>query len=278
MNMLADVSGGPPVVTDGAGVAAQGWWVREAERLLFAERARVPLELLSRRRPGIALEDAYRVQRAGAALREGSGARVVGHKVGLTSRAMQEQAGIDEPDSGVLLDVMAVPDGGTVRMGELMAPRVEAEIAFRLGTRLSGTGVEEAEAWAAVAEVFLALEVIDSRFPLAGITLADSVADNAACARFVLGGGVAPLADLSAEELVLRVDGAQEEGGRGWAVLGDPVRSLVWLARRLAFWGEELAPGDVVLAGAVHSSVPLRPGTTVSASSPRLPAVSVHVR
>ncbi|MGH3842473.1 MAG: 2-keto-4-pentenoate hydratase [Pseudonocardiaceae bacterium] len=255
-----------------------GWQMREAERLYHAERRRLPEVLVSRRRTGLALHDAYRVQWYGVALRVREGARVVGHKVGLTSRAMQDQVGIDTPDSGILLDYMAVPPGEALLAAELLSPRIEAEIAFRLGTDLCGTDVAEQAARGAVAEAFLALEVIDSRFDLDEITLADSVADNAACARFVLGEAVPmPSWDLRAERLTVRTGTTPVAAGEGRDVLGDPIRSVVWLARRLAAFGAGLKAGDVVLAGAVHASFPLPAGETVSVSSPRLPAVSLHV-
>ena len=254
------------------------WWTEEAKRLYLAERHRVPMELLSRRQRGLTLEDAYRVQWCGAALRMRKGTRVLGHKVGLTSAAMQRQIGIDEPDSGILLDSMAVATAGVVEAAELLSPRVEAEIAFRLGGDLRGANVDENVARAAVAEVCLALEVIDTRYALQGITLADSVADNAGCARFVLGGAVPmPRWDLCAEELTLSSGGTPVAAGEGRAILGDPIRSVVWLTRRLAIFGAGLKAGDVVLAGAVHASVPLTPGDTVAASSPHLPTVSLRI-
>jgi 2-keto-4-pentenoate hydratase len=253
-----------------------GWIREEVERLCRAQRHRQPLELLSRRRPGLTVTDAYRVQQCWAALRVGDGACVVGHKVGLTSAAMQRQVGIDEPDSGILLDSMAVPAAGVLCTNELLSPRIEAEIAFRLGDVLRGEGVDEDDARAAAAEVFLALEVIDTRYALPGITLADSVADNAGCARFVLGDPV-PMStvDVRAEELTVCSGGRTAAVGQGRAILGDPIRSVVWLARRLAVFGAGLAAGDVVLAGAVHASLPVTPGDTVSVRSPHLPEVSV---
>lgn len=255
----------------------EGWQMLEAERLYQAERHRLPEVLLSRRRKGLTLEDAYRVQWCGAALRVREGARVLGRKVGLTSRAMQHQVGIDEPDSGILLDYMVVAPGEALRAADLLSPRIEAEIAFRLGTDLCGTDVVEEAAREAMAEVFLALEVIDSRFDLDGITLADSVADNAACARFVLGDAVPmPRWDLRAERLTVCSGTTPVATGEGRDVLGDPIRSVVWLARRLAAFGAGLKAGDVVLAGAVHASIPLPAGETVSVCSPRLPPVSLH--
>ena len=224
------------------------------------------------------LNDAYQVQWHGAALRVDRGARVIGHKVGLTSEAMQRQVGIDEPDSGILLDTMAVANGGRLLRQELRAPRVEAEIAFVLGDDLSEPCPSDAGVRAAVSGVCVALEVIDSRFDLDGITLADSVADNAGCARFVLG-DVVPVdgLDLPNEEVAICVAGQTVDCGRGREILGDPIRSVLWLARRLAGFGAGLTAGDVVLAGAVHASIPLPREESVSASSPHLGSAVLHV-
>ncbi|MFJ4741159.1 2-keto-4-pentenoate hydratase [Streptomyces sp. NPDC088775] len=203
---------------------------------------------------------------------------MVGHKVGLTSVAMQEQFGIDQPDSGLLLDSMAVNEGGELHLGDLVAPRVEGELAFRLGSDLSGADVSEEAIRGAVASTFLALEVIDSRYGFEGLTLVDSVADNAACGRFVLGAPVAGLVpELGKEQLACTVNGAAAASGYGRAILGDPIRSVAWLVRQLAAFGTGLRAGDVVLAGAVHASLPLRAGQTVVVGSPRLPQAVLHV-
>ncbi|MGX8904678.1 2-keto-4-pentenoate hydratase [Streptomyces netropsis] len=253
------------------------WHREEARRLRRAECQGLPDELLSGRRPGLTLGDAYRVQWCGVALRVGEGVRVLGHKVGLTSAAMQQQIGVDEPDSGVLLDYMEVADGGALRAAGLLSPRMEAEFALRLGADLCGADVSEEDVRAAVAEVCLALEVIDSRFDLQGITLVDSVADNAACARFVLGSGVPmPAWDLGDERLTLSVGTSEVAAGEGRDVRGGLCRSVAWLARRLDAFGTGLKAGDAVLAGAVHASIPLPRGATVSVPSPRLPPVSLH--
>ncbi|MEV0442934.1 fumarylacetoacetate hydrolase family protein [Streptomyces spectabilis] len=253
-------------------------WHEEARRLRRAETTRQPASLLSHRQPAILLDDAYRIQWHGTALRVAEGARVVGHKVGLTSAAMQEQFGIDQPDSGLLLDYMAVARDRVLPLGDLLVPRVEGELAFRLGTDLSGTDVSERVIHDAVADTFLALEVIDSRYGFEGLTLADSVADNAACGRFVLGAAVPGLVpELGGEHLTLTVDGMVAACGFGRAVLGDPIRSLVWLVQRLAVFGTGLRAGDVVLAGSVHASLPLGAGQTVVVGSPRLPQAVLHV-
>jgi len=253
-------------------------WVREeAERLYNAEQDRRISELLSVRRPEVSVEDAYQVQWYGAALRIREGARVIGHKVGLTSEAMQQQFGIQEPDSGLLLDQMVVGAGEVLRVDDLLAPRIEAEIAFRLGTDVKGGEMCKKALQEAVAETFLALEVIDSRYGLEGLTLPDSVADNAACARIVLGQPVQGVPqNLTDELLTLSVDGTMAASGYGRAVLGNPVRSLLWLARRLDASGVGLRAGDIVLAGAVHAILPLGAGQTVVVSSPRLPEAVLH--
>lgn len=258
--------------------AAWEWLLHEAGLLLDAERERRPVPLLSRRRPGLDLRDAYGVQWYGAALRVRQGARVVGHKVGLTSQAMQRLVGIDEPDSGVLLDSMLVAANGTLAADELIVPRGEAEIAFRIGTDLVGDDVTEEAARAAVAEVFLALEVIDTRFGTEPVTLADSVADNAGSGRIVLGEPVpAASVDLCDEQVSVCVDNSQVAVGQGRDILGDPIRSVLWLARRLGAFGAGLRAGDLVLAGAVHAAFPLEPGTTVSVTSSHLAPVSLEV-
>ncbi|MGW0315448.1 2-keto-4-pentenoate hydratase [Streptomyces flavidovirens] len=255
------------------------WINDEAKALLAAERDRVPVTSLSERRPALALDDAYRVQAAAVARRVADGARVIGHKAGVTSQAMQEQMGADEPDSGVLLDDMLLASGSSVVRIELMQPRVEAEIAFRLGRDLAGPDVDVEAARSAVAEVFLALEVIGTRFTGWQITVADSIADNASCARVVTGPMVPfdPDVDLTAEPLVVSVDGTAVATGEGRAVLGDPFRALVWLAHRLARFGAGLKAGDLILAGAVHASLPLEAASTVRAHAPHLPPVELRV-
>ncbi|MBD0672851.1 2-hydroxypenta-2,4-dienoate hydratase [Streptomyces sp. CBMA156] len=258
---------------------AQGWVEDEAGLLREAERSRRPVAPLTKRHPMADLGDAYRIQWAGVQQRLGGGARVVGHKVGLTSAAMREQMGIDEPDFGVLLDDMVVPIRGELALDGLISPRIEAEFAFRLCRDLAGESVGVREARAAVGEVLLALEVIDTRYQDWNLALVDSIADNAACARIVAGPAVPFLPDLNlpSEVLTVTVDGTAVASGAGSEILDDPIESVAWLARRLAAFGLGLKAGEVVLAGAVHASLPLTPGQ-VSVSSAHLPPVSVQVR
>ncbi|OEJ29994.1 hypothetical protein BGK67_00040 [Streptomyces subrutilus] len=255
------------------------WITDTATALLEAERERIPVAALTVHRPDLTLDDAYRVQAAAVARRIADGARVVGHKAGVTSKAMQQQMGVDEPDSGVLLDDMLLRSGSSLTRSALMQPRVEAEIAFLLGSDLGGPDLGVEAARSAVEKVFLALEVIDTRFTGWRISVADSIADNASCARVVTGPMV-PLdadVDLAAEPLVVSVDGTAVATGEGRAVLGDPFQPLVWLAQRLSRFRTGLRAGELVLAGAVHASLPLEAGTTVHARAPHLPPVELHV-
>ncbi|MFJ7280923.1 2-keto-4-pentenoate hydratase [Kitasatospora sp. NPDC098663] len=276
------VSAGPPRPNASGSAASPGpqaplWQTEEARllRLAAAEVRTVPR--LTSRRPDTTMADAYALQWYTASLRVDEGDRVLGYKVGLTSRAMQEQFGMDEPDSGVLLASMQVPAGGTVNHAGLLTPRVEAEVAFRLGADLRGDEVDEGDVRAVLDGVCLALEVIDCRYEPEGITLVDSVADNAACAGFVLGEFVLPGWDLRHERLSVHVDGVAMAQGEGRDVLGDPIRSLVWLTRRLAKLGRGLRAGEVVLTGAVHASLPLTAGQFIRVFSPNLPGVSLRV-
>jgi 2-keto-4-pentenoate hydratase len=253
-----------------------------AAELAYAERTRRPVAPLTERHPGLSVEDAYAVQQVNVERRTAAGERIVGRKVGLTSLAMQRQLGVDEPDFGAILDPMVLPDGGTLRLDELIAPRIEAEIAFRLGRDLAGADVDLAAARAAVSEVTLALEIIDSRVADWRIALVDTIADNASSARVVAGPPTPAdpdlLASLTVEVLRVTEDGAEVGTGRGDAVLGDPLEAVAWLARRLHGLGGGLRAGDLVLAGAVHASLPMRPGSRIQVTSPRLAPVTLNIQ
>lgn len=247
-----------------------------------AEADRKPIAPLTELRRGLTISEAYAVQDANTRLRLAAGERLAGRKVGLTSLPMQQQLGVDEPDFGVLFESMVIPDGGSIATGELVAPRAEAEIAFVLGERLAGPDVTVADVRAAVAKVVLAIEVIDSRIADWRITLADTVADNASSARVVVGRAVAAtpelLASLADEAVELYVDNALAAEGHGAEVLGDPLEAVAWLARTLHPYGAGIEAGELVLAGAVHASLPLTPGSTLSVRSGRLPTLTTTVR
>jgi len=250
-----------------------------ARRLHQAERRCSPIPPLTDAYPDLTVADAYAVQRALIARKLEEGARVVGWKIGLTSRPMQQMFGIDTPDFGHLLDAMALPSGSELPCSQLIAPRVEPEFAFVLARDLAGPGVREEDALAATEAVALALEVIDSRIEGWRIRLADTIADNASSARFVLGDERRPPTglDLAALPLALWVDGEAAAVGKGEAVLGHPARAVAWLANALGELGERLRRGQVVLSGAVVAAVPLRPGQRLAASCPGLGRVELSV-
>ncbi|MFE7843085.1 2-keto-4-pentenoate hydratase [Streptomyces sp. NPDC057474] len=249
-----------------------------AKELANAARTCVPVRLLSERFPGLTVQDAYRIQRINMEARAAAGDRIAGHKIGLTSTAMQEQMGIGEPDSGVVAQSMVAPGGGLLRAADFMNPRIETEIAFRLGRDLPGPSDLDTVR-SAVAEAFLAFEILDTVFPSWDITLVDSIADNAACAGVITGPAVPfdPAWDLAAEKIRLEADGEVVAIGEGGDVLGDPLKALVWLTHRLPVLGTPLRAGDIVLAGSVHASLQLTPRTHFRATSTRLPAVQLRV-
>ncbi|WP_107050118.1 2-keto-4-pentenoate hydratase [Streptomyces bicolor] len=249
-----------------------------ARELADAARTGVPVRSLSKRFPGLALQDAYRIQRINLEERVSAGGRVAGHKIGLTSAAMQEQMGIDEPDSGVVLTSMVASSGSRLRSADFMNPRIETEIAFRLSHDLAEAS-DLGTVRSAVGEVFLAFEVLDTVFADWNITLVDSIADNAACAGVITGSPVPfdPVWDLAAEQIRAEADGKVVATGEGRDILGNPLLALAWLTHRLPVLGTPLRAGDIVLAGSVHASLPLTPGTDFRATSTRLPAIDLQV-
>lgn len=213
---------------------------------------------------------AYEVQRA--QLREwvAAGRRPVGAKVGLTSPAVQRQLGVDQPDFGVLLADMAVPDGAEVELGSLLQPRVEAEVAFVLGRDIDLTEEEiTLEAVRAAVDVALpALEIVDSRIAEWRIGFTDTVADNASSGLFVVGREGRRLEELEPREveMSLTINGEERSAGTGAACLGDPLEALRWLAVQASRYGDPLRAGHLILSGALGPFVPFASGDRVSAS------------
>jgi 2-keto-4-pentenoate hydratase len=244
-----------------------------AEALLGAYASRTALPPLTVSYPRMSVSDAYAVQLAQVAVWTGAGVRVKGHKVGLTSAAMQRQLGVDQPDFGHLLDTMFLPEGSPADYGRFLQPKAEPEIAFVLGRPLAGPG----EAIAAVDFVLPALEIIDSRIADWKITLADTIADNASSGGVVLGTRPVRLEslDLAMTGCLLFRNGEIAGTGAGGAVLGSPINALVWLANVLGGQGASLQAGHVVLPGSVTAAIPFAPGDTVSAAFDRIGSVSI---
>jgi 2-keto-4-pentenoate hydratase len=248
-----------------------------ARRLYDAERTAVAVAPLTAEHPDLSIADAYAVQLAGRALRVADGAALVGRKVGLTSRPMQEMMGVDQPDLGYLTDAMVSPDGATMP-AHLIAPRVEAEIAFRLKAPLAGPDLTIADVLAATEAVAPAIEVIDSRIADWRIQIADTIADNASSGHVAIGAWQ-PLGDrdLAAMEMTLTVDPGESNAGRGDAVLGHPAAAVVWLARSLhAFGAEPLAAGEIVIPGAMSRALPVAPGGSATATFDGLGSVTAR--
>jgi 2-oxopent-4-enoate hydratase len=249
-----------------------------ADELWEADRSAKPVAPLTDRHPDLGIEDAYAVQTINIDRRVGAGERVIGRKVGLTSRPMQQMLGVDEPDFGVLTDAMIVEDGDLIDLGRLVQPRVEAELAFVMGRDLAGPGVTSAGALAAIAGALPSVEVVDSRVADWKIKLVDTVADNASSGLIVLGGRMRRVEDLDLRLLgvVVSRGGEMIDTGAGAAALGNPARCVAWLANKLGSFGAGLRAGDVVLPGAVHKMVPVEPGDVFRAEFAHLGPVTVR--
>lgn len=208
------------------------------------------------------VEEAYAVQSLSVQRRLARGERLVGYKMGLTSRAKMVQVGVSEVIWGRLTDAMRVEEGGPVSFGRYVHPRVEPEIAFLMKAPLSGK-VSNLEALAAVAAVAPALEIIDSRYQNFKFALPDVIADNSSSSGFVIGEWRKPDFDFSNVGITLEADGRPVQIGSSAAILGNPIRSLVAAARLIALSGEGLKPGQIILAGGATAAHHLAVGMSV---------------
>lgn len=247
---------GPDIV---AGLAA------ELDR---AERSREQLDHFSARHPDMTMDDAYEIQKTWVEAKIAAGRHTIGHKIGLTSRAMQRAGNITEPDYGVLLDDMPLADGQDIPFDRFIEPRVEVELAFILGKALEGPGVTIFDVLAATDWVVPTLEIIDARIrrvdPASGRTrkVLDTISDNAANAAIISGGRpVRPDAvDLRWVSALVYKNGVIEESGVAAAVLNHPANGVAWLANKLARYGVPLAKGEIVLGGSFTAPAPIAPG------------------
>ena len=244
-----------------------------AERLDQAEKTRRQIRQISLDHPSITIEDAYAIQKAWIEIKVAEGRIVRGHKIGLTSKAMQSALNIDEPDSGVLLDDMFFADGGVVPTERFIGTRVEAELAFIMKARLAGPGCTMFDVLNGTDFVVPALEILDTRIeridPATKSTrkIFDTIADNAANAGIVLGGRpIRPLdADLRWIGALCYRNGQLEETGLAAGVLNHPATSMAWLVNKIAPLGLALEPGQVVLSGSFIRPIEARKGDTIQA-------------
>ena len=218
--------------------------------------------------PDLTIDDAYAIQRAWVDLQIAGGAKLVGRKIGLTSRAMQQQMKIDEPDFGALLDYMIMPSGVELSHAAFVDPKLEVEVAFVIGRRLSGDSVTVDEVLDATDYIQPALELIDARSHRVhpdtkrARTIVDTIADNAADAGVILGGEKVKPADVDMRWIgaIFSCNGVVEETGLAAGVLGHPANGIAWVARRIAPYGLAIEPGQIILAGSFTRASATRPG------------------
>jgi 2-keto-4-pentenoate hydratase len=246
------------------------------QRLLDAGEARQQTDQITEAFPEMTDDDAYAIQLALVQRRLTRGHVLVGKKVALTNRAIQQNLGVNEPVFGHLMSDMFVQDGAPISCGELLQPKVEPEIAFLLKEELKGPGITAARVLAATAGVMPALEIPGTRIRDWKLKLGDIVADNAAASRVVLGGKLTPVEglDLRLLGVVLEKNGVLVSTGAGAAALGNPVDSVAWLANKLARYGLSLRAGDVVIPGALVLPPEAHPGDFFRATFDRLGSVS----
>ncbi len=248
-----------------------------ADELAEATRTGGTIPLISPRYPQMTVEDSYAVQRLWRARREEAGGRVIGHKIGLTSKAMQEATGIDEPDYGVIFEDQVIQSGETVPHDRWSNVRIEVELAFVLKDRIQGPGVTPEQILEATEAIIPALEILDSHIDLQGRTIVDTISDNAALGAMVLGKQrFSPTErDLSWIGALCRVDDEIVESGVSGAVLGSPALSVAWLADRIGAHGDALEAGEIVLAGSFTRPVWVHPGNHVVVDYQDLGSVEV---
>jgi 2-oxo-3-hexenedioate decarboxylase len=249
-----------------------------ANYLFEAERRCEAVSPITDIEPDLTVDEAYEIQDELLARRLDAGERIVGAKVGLTSRAKQEDMGISEPIFGWLTDAMMLTPEQPLRLRECIHPRVEPEIVFVLGERLDGPGVGVHDALGATSAVCGGMEVIDSRFVDFRFGLPDVVSDNTSACRFLLGTALAPPTDFDISLLgcLLEVGGTLLATAAGAAVLGHPAVALAELANFLGRRGKHLEPGWVVLSGGLTAAVPLEPGSHVNATFAHLGSVQMR--
>lgn len=249
-----------------------------ARSLLDAYVSGTPIRPLTSTYDDITLEDAYAIQMLQVEELIRGGRTVLGHKVGLTSAAMQRMLGVDQPDYGHLLDDFFFLEHTAIPFQRFVQPRIEPEVAFVLERPLEGPGVTVQQAIAAVDFVLPALEIVDSRIEDWKIGLLDTIADNASSGALVLGSTPTPLheVDLRLTGAVMTRNGAVVGTGAGGAVLGSPLTSLVWLANTVGARGVTLEAGHVVLPGSVCAMSPVAAGDTVTATFAGLGSVTAR--
>ena len=233
-----------------------------SDRLYAALRARRTIPPLVSQDPSLTIDDAYRISLGILDRRLSDGEKVVGKKIGVTSKAVQDMLGVHQPDFGFLTDRMWVGEEIDIAAHKLIQPRAEAEIAFILSGDLSGPGVTAEDVLAATESIAPCFEIVDSRIEDWKIGIVDTVADNASCGVFVLGEArVDPRGlDLPGLRCTVTKNGEPLSEGYGSAVQGSPLQAVAWLANTLGAYGVTLGAGDVILSGSLVPLAPAKPG------------------
>jgi 2-oxopent-4-enoate/cis-2-oxohex-4-enoate hydratase len=248
-----------------------------ADELYQALVNRAPVPRLSARYPSMTIEQAYAVQVKLCTYHLSSGIeRLIGKKIGVTSKAVMDILGVEEPDFGFLTSAMVRPDGAMISMGDLIAPKAEGEIAFLLKRDLRGPDVSIADVLDATELVFPCIEIVDSRIQDWDIGIQDTIADNASSALFVIGGqarGPTTL-DLDLVGMTLEVNGKTVSTGAGAASLGHPAQAVAWLAQTLDRFGMALESGEIILSGSLGAMVPVAAGDNLRISIGQLGSAS----
>lgn len=249
-----------------------------AENLFNAEQSRQGITPLTEESPDLSVEDAYQIQLKNVQKKVSEGKRITGKKIGLTSLAMQESLGVDEPDYGHLLDEMIVENQGTIPFNRVMQPRVEAELAFVLKKDLVGPNVSTLDVLQATNYVVPALEIVDSRVKDWKIKLPDTIADNASSVLYVLGDKPFAVSEYNLKQtgMVLHKNGKICNTGVGAAALGDPAYCVAWLANKLTEFNISLKAGEVILSGALSAAVSAEVGDFFQARFANMGEVSVR--
>jgi 2-keto-4-pentenoate hydratase len=251
----------------------------KAKQLYEARRSRVPVPPFTDADPTLGADEGYLIQQELVKLLLADGDRIVGHKVGLTSKPMQRMIGMDSPDFAPVFESTVYDDGARISAGAFIQPKIEAEIVFVMGSPLRGPGVTVDDARAAVAGVGASVEIVDSRIVDWRIRLADTIADLASNGAVARSSRLVPLSEVDTRlvGMVLSRDGELVDTGAGAAALGDPVGVVAWLANTLGERGVALEPGHLIMTGALHAAVPMAAGETYVAEFDRLGSITVHV-
>jgi 2-oxopent-4-enoate/cis-2-oxohex-4-enoate hydratase len=237
------------------------------DELFEALRSRAPVEPLTTREPGITIEDAYRISRRLLDRRIAEGERIVGKKIGVTSKVVQNMLNVHQPDFGYLTDRMVHGSGAEIAVSrEMIQPRAEGEIAFLLKHDLHGPGVSNADVLRATEGVMPCFEIVDSRIRDWKIKIEDTIADNASCGALVLGDALVDprRVDLATCGMVLELNGELAATGAGAAALGSPVNCVAWLANTLGRFGITLEAGEIILSGSLVPLLPVKPGDSMT--------------